>query len=108
MSLLDVGINSDGSRQFKGDKFVDGLLGICSAGGQTSGADSAQLASRLTALRQERAKRKVITKVPTVAAAAVEDASPTFNHVAPQGAAPPKRANNSAKRKKRKKKKGKR
>ena len=94
--------------QFEGDKFVDGLLGIGSAGGQSSGADGAQLASRLSALRKERAERAPLISRASLSAAPAETEPRTFDHVSPQGAAPAKARNNAAKRKKRKKKKGKR
>jgi len=110
VKLIGVGEGIDDLRDFEGEKFVDGLLGIGSAGGQSSGADGAQLASRLSALRKERADRApLVSRASSSAAAAASKAQPnTFNHVAPQGAAPTKKRDNAAKRKKRKKKKGKR
>ena len=58
-------------------------MGIGDAGGQSSGADGAELASRLEALRQERAKRTPV--VSKQAPAPEEKERRTFNHVAPQG-----------------------
>ena len=101
--------------QFEGEKFVDGLLGIGSAGGKSSTTEGANLKSRLETLRRERAKRApVISKqkrTPVAAAGAGGDNSTTsignFNHVTPQGA--PTRNTSSKRRNRRKKgKKGKR
>ena len=85
---------------------MDGLLGIGSAGGQSSGADGAELASRLVALRSERAKRTpVVSKQATTAAASNERKPRTFDHVAPQGA---KTAGSKRRNRRKKGKKGKR
>jgi len=85
VKLIGVGEGIDDLRDFEGENFVDGLLGIGSAGGQASGAaDGAELASRLAALREERAKRTPIVSKQT--AAPEEKERRTFDHVAPQGA----------------------
>eukprot|EP00533_Pseudo-nitzschia_delicatissima_P000068 CAMPEP_0116108428 /NCGR_PEP_ID=MMETSP0327-20121206/16780_1 /TAXON_ID=44447 /ORGANISM="Pseudo-nitzschia delicatissima, Strain B596" /LENGTH=517 /DNA_ID=CAMNT_0003601339 /DNA_START=13 /DNA_END=1566 /DNA_ORIENTATION=+ len=98
VKLIGVGEGIDDLRDFEGENFVDGLLGIGSAGGQASGTDGAELASRLEALRKERAKR---TPVASVTKAAPEEAKPrTFNHVAPQGTRASKRSNRRKKAKK--------
>ena len=92
--------------QFDGEKFVDGLLGIGSAGGNSnSQSEGAALASRLEALRKERAKR---TPVVSVQQSTVETMpKKTFNHVAPQGARPTS-GNNKRRNRRKKGKKGKR
>ena len=85
---------------------MDGLLGIGSAGGQSSGAEGAQLASRLETLRKERAKRTpVISKQKSTPEAM---APGKFNHAAPQGAAPARNVGNKRKNRRKKGKKGKR
>lgn len=105
VKLIGVGEGIDDLRDFEGEKFVDGLLGIGSAGGQSSGVDGAQLASRLENLRKERANRAPVkTKAVEVAQ---DNEVRTFDHVSPQGAAPKNNAA-SKKKKKKKKKKGKR
>merc|ERR1712194_525391 len=106
VKLIGVGEGIDDLRDFEGENFVDGLLGIGSAGGQSSGADGAELASRLVALRSERAKRTpVVSKQATAAAAASKETKPrTFDHVAPQGA---KMAGSKRRNRRKKGKKGK-
>jgi len=106
VKLIGVGEGIDDLRDFEGENFVDGLLGIGSAGGQASGADGAELASRLEALRKERAKR---TPVASMQKAPPEEAKPrTFNHAAPQGAAPVRNAGSKRRNRRKKGKKGKR
>ena len=99
--------------QFEGEQFVDGLLGIGAAGGKSSGAEGTQLASRLEAMRKERAKRTPVKsssssqQAPSVEAGNgnKDTGKGKFNHVSPQGAAPTRNGGNAAKRKKRRKKK---
>jgi len=106
VKLIGVGEGIDDLRDFEGEKFVDGLLGIGSAGGQSSGAEGAQLASRLEAMRKERAKRTPVRSQQKSAPEA-KDAR-TFNHVSPQGAAPTRNVGNKRRNRRKKGKKGKR
>eukprot|EP00536_Pseudo-nitzschia_multiseries_P015910 jgi/Psemu1/320938/estExt_fgenesh1_pm.C_9800002 len=106
VKLIGVGEGIDDLRDFEGEKFVDGLLGIGSAGGKSSGDEGAALASRLEALRKERAKRTpVVSKQQSTPTSGVEKvmAPGTFNHLTPQGAAPRRTGKRSNRRKKGKK-----
>ncbi|VEU33380.1 unnamed protein product [Pseudo-nitzschia multistriata] len=103
VKLIGVGEGIDDLRDFEGEAFVDGLLGIGSAGGKASGTEGAELASRLEALRKERAKRTpVVSKQVSENKEAITPR--TFNHVSPQGAAPPKRTSKRSNRRKKAKK----
>eukprot|EP00534_Pseudo-nitzschia_fraudulenta_P006311 CAMPEP_0201194846 /NCGR_PEP_ID=MMETSP0851-20130426/149728_1 /ASSEMBLY_ACC=CAM_ASM_000631 /TAXON_ID=183588 /ORGANISM="Pseudo-nitzschia fraudulenta, Strain WWA7" /LENGTH=548 /DNA_ID=CAMNT_0047481567 /DNA_START=164 /DNA_END=1810 /DNA_ORIENTATION=+ len=108
VKLIGVGEGIDDLRDFEGEKFVDGLLGIGSAGGQSSGSDGAQLASRLEVLRKERAKRMPVVSMQANAPAAEPKEERTFNHISPQGAAPMRAAGNKRRNRRKKAKKGKR
>mmetsp|Transcript_7923 Transcript_7923/g.17025 ORF Transcript_7923/g.17025 Transcript_7923/m.17025 type:complete len:557 (-) Transcript_7923:513-2183(-) len=106
VKLIGVGEGIDDLRDFEGENFVDGLLGIGSAGGKASGTEGAELASRLEALRKERAKRTPVTVKQTSASVGGEKeatAPGTFNHVSPQGAAPKRTSKRGNRRKKGKK-----
>mmetsp|Transcript_10359 Transcript_10359/g.30292 ORF Transcript_10359/g.30292 Transcript_10359/m.30292 type:complete len:547 (+) Transcript_10359:172-1812(+) len=106
VKLIGVGEGIDDLRDFEGEKFVDGLLGIGSAGGKSSAAEGAALASRLESLRKERAKRTpVVSKQQAVTVNGGKEvmAPGTFNHVSPQGAAPGRTSKRGNRRKKRKK-----
>jgi len=111
VKLIGVGEGIDDLRDFEGEKFVDGLLGIGSAGGKSSAEEGEQLASRLETMRRERAKRTPdiakVNKSEPVGASSMRggDDVGTFNHVSPQGSAPPTR--NVGKKRKNRKKKGK-
>jgi len=111
VKLIGVGEGIDDLRDFEGEQFVDGLLGIGSAGGQSSReAEGAQLASRLKALRKERANRTPIvsqkrSKAPS--SDAQDEPTKTFNHAAPQGAAPARNVGSKRKNRRKKSKKGK-
>lgn len=111
VKLIGVGEGIDDLRDFEGEKFVDGLLGIGSAGGN-SDKEGEALASRLQALRREREKRapKKVTlsqRTPAVAASEVDTSNTgSFNHASPQGATPP--ARNVGSKRKNRRKKGKR
>jgi len=115
VKLIGVGEGIDDLRDFEGEKFVDGLLGIGSAGGKSSSEEGEKLASRLESMRRERAKRtpdiaKVDKRSP-VGAGSMRggDDVGTFNHVSPQSSVPPTRNVGNKKKKRRKKgKKGKR
>lgn len=112
VKLIGVGEGINDLRDFEGEKFVDGLLGIGSAGGN-SDKEGEALASRLQTLRREREKRvpEIVTlnKRTLVTASADNKSNGSFNHVSPQGATPPARNVGSKKRNRRKKgKRGKR
>lgn len=82
---------------------MDGLLGIGSAGGQSSGTDGAALASRLETLRKERAQRTPLVSKQKVDVGKEAMAPGRFNHTSPQGAAPTNKGKRSNRRKKGKK-----
>ena len=70
------------SLQFDPERFVDGLLGIGAAGGQSksNANEGAMLAARLDSMRKERDERaKVIKRTPV--AAAVAPQQPEFASV---------------------------
>jgi hypothetical protein len=100
--------------QFEGEKFVDGLLGIGSAGGNSSTEEGKMLASRLETLRLERAKRtpvQVNKRTPVAAGSSAgggDDDAGNFNHISPQGAAAPRNVGNKRSNRRKKGKKGKR
>jgi len=107
VKLIGVGEGIDDLRDFEAEQFVDGLLGIGSAGGQSSReAEGAQLASRLEALRKERAKRTPIASQNSKAQSseAQDEPARTFNHAAPQGAAVGSKRRNRRKKSKKGKK----
>lgn len=63
VKLIGVGEGIEDLRDFDPERFVDGLLGIGSAGGKSGGASEGKLlASRLQTLRKERAERAPVIK----------------------------------------------
>lgn len=93
---------------------MDGLLGIGSAGGNSSTEEGKMLASRLETLRLERAKRtpvQVNKRTPVAAGSSAgggDDDAGNFNHISPQGAAAPRNVGNKRSNRRKKGKKGKR